>query len=274
MQRDIGAHVKGCDVCQRKSKYKPKRAPVVKRPVLSEPFEDVAVDIVGPLAKGRGGCRFLLTYVCLATRWPEAVPLRSVTSQVVEEALVSIFSKTSIPERMMTDQGSQFCSRTLKQVCELFGVQQIRTSPYHPETNGAVERMHGNFQRILGKCVENVHEWVGQVPYVLFILRQMPHADSGFSPFDLVYGFRVRTPLEALYYGLHEASYEKMNMCSWVRHMAERLELMRDCAEAKLLKGKKSRLRLANKGTKLREFGVGDKVLYRIPGWSCKLADS
>ncbi len=55
--------MRGCGVCQRKSKYKPKRAPVVERPVLSEPFEDVAVDIVGPLAKGKGGCRFLLTYV-------------------------------------------------------------------------------------------------------------------------------------------------------------------------------------------------------------------
>ncbi len=59
--------------------------------------------------------------------------------------------------------------------------------------------------------------------YVLFILRQMSHADSGVSPFDLVYGFRVRTPLEALYYGLHDSSYEKMDVCSWVRNIAERL---------------------------------------------------
>ncbi len=56
MQRDISAHCRGCVICQRKSKYKPKRAPVVERPVLSEPFEDVAVDIVGPLEKGKGGC--------------------------------------------------------------------------------------------------------------------------------------------------------------------------------------------------------------------------
>ncbi len=164
---DIRAHCQGCDICQRNSKYKPKRAPVV----LSEPFEDVAVDIVGPLEKGKGGYRFMLTYVCLATRWPEAVPLRSITSQAVAEALVLIFSRTSIPERMMTDQGSQFCSRALKQVCELLGVQQVRTSPYHPETNGAIERMHGTFQRILGKCVESGRDWVRQVPYVLFVLR-------------------------------------------------------------------------------------------------------
>ena len=102
----------------------------------------------------------------------------------------------------------------------------------------------------------------------------MPHADSGFSPFDLVYGFKVRTPLEALYYGLYEADYDKLDVFEWVRNMAERLELMRDCAEVKMLKGKESRMKLVDKGTKLREFVVGDKVLYRIPGLSCKLADS
>ncbi len=62
-----------------------------------------------------------------------------------------------------------------------------------------VERMHGTFKSILGKCSASGLDWVGQINYVLFVLRQMPHADSEFSPFDLVYGFRVRTPLEALY---------------------------------------------------------------------------
>ncbi len=102
----------------------------------------------------------------------------------------------------------------------------------------------------------------------------MPHSDSGFSPFDLVYGFRVRTPLDALYHGLFEVDSEKLNVCEWVSNMAERLELMRDCAAVKMMKGKESRLMLMNRGTKLREFEVGSKVLYRIPGLNCKLADS
>ncbi len=110
---------------------------------------------------------------CLTTRWPEAVPLRTITARSVAEGLWSIFVRTSIPERILTDQGSQFCSRLVKELCALIGIEKVQTSPYHPQTNGAVERMHGTFKAILGKCKEAELDWVGQVNFVLFVLRQI-----------------------------------------------------------------------------------------------------
>ncbi len=95
----------------------------------------------------------MLTCVCMATRWPEAVPLRSITAKAVAEGLWSIFSRTAIPEKILSDQGVQFCSRLVKELCSLLGIESVRTSPYHPETNGTVERMHGTMKSILGKCV-------------------------------------------------------------------------------------------------------------------------
>ncbi len=73
--------------------------------------------------------------------------------------------------------------------------------------------MHGTFKSISGKCVDDGIDWVGQVNFVLFVLRQMPHADSGYSPFDLVFGFRVRTPtpLDALYHGLFEVECKDLS---------------------------------------------------------------
>ena len=274
MGKELAEHCSSCTLCQFKSKYRPRKAPAVERPMLTEPFESVAVDLVGPLPKGRGGNRYLLTCICLATRWPEAVPLRSVTAKAVAEGLWSIFSRTAIPEKILSDQGAQFCSRLVKELCELLGIERLRTSPYHPETNGTVERMHGTMKGILGKCIAEGLDWVDQVCYVLYVLRQMPHADSGFSPFDLVFGFRVRTPLDALYHGLYEVKSKELGVCEWVRGMAERLELMRDCAALKMAKGKESRMRLLNKGSKLREFEVGSLVLSRVPGMHCNLADS
>ncbi len=115
----------------------------MERPLLSEPFEAVAVDLVGPLPKGKGGNRFLLTCVCLATRWPEAVPLRGISAKAVAEGLWTIFSRTSVPEKMLSDQGDQFCGRVVTELSKMLGIERVRTSPYHPQTNGTVERFHG-----------------------------------------------------------------------------------------------------------------------------------
>ncbi len=150
------------------------------------------------------------------------------------------------------------------QLCEQLGIDKVRTSPYHPETNGAVERMHGTMKSILGKCIDDGLDWVEQLCF----------ADSGYSPFDMVYGFRVRTPLDALYHGLYEVEAERLNVCEWVTRMAERLENVRDSAALGVAKGKESRLQYLNRGTKMREFKEGDLVLYRVPGRTCKLSDS
>ncbi len=77
----------------------------------------------------------------------------------------------------------------VKHLCRLLKIEKPRTSPYHPQTNRMVERMHGTLKGVLGRCAEEKVDWVGQVPLVLYVLRQMPHSDSGFSPFDLVLGF-------------------------------------------------------------------------------------
>ncbi len=274
MVKEVGEHCKSCEVCQRKNKHTPRRALAVERPLLSEPFEAVAVDLVGPLPKGKGGNRFLLTCVCLATRWPEAVPLRGISAKAVAEGLWTIFSRTSVPEKMLSDQGGQFCGRVVTELSKMLGIERVLTSPYHPQTNGTVERFHGTLKSILGKCVDEGKDWVEQLSFALFVMRQMPHADSGFSPFDLVYGFRVRTPLDALYSGLFEIESRELDVCGWVREMAEKLELMTDCAELKMAKNKEGRMRYLNRGCKTREFVAGDLVLYRIPGMQCKLSDS
>ncbi len=70
------------------------------------------------------------------------------------------------------------------------------------------------------------------------------------------FGFRVRTPLDILYHGLYEADSKELNVCEWVRGMAEELEKMRDCAAVKMMKGRVSRMEYVNRGSKLRSFEV------------------
>ena len=119
MSTDVDNYIKSCDSCLRYNKAGNRTVRMVERPVITEPFEMIAVDIVGPLPKGKGGAKYLLTMICLASRWPEALPLRTMTATEVAEGLVGIFAKTGLPTRLLTDQGKSFMSRVCKRMCEL-----------------------------------------------------------------------------------------------------------------------------------------------------------
>ncbi len=109
---------------------------MIERPIISVPFESIALDIVEPLPKGKGGMRYLLTGCCMATQWPDAVPLKNATATAVAEDCMTIFSWTGLPLRILTGQGAQFVSKLLKQMSELFGKKTVTTTPYRPQGNG------------------------------------------------------------------------------------------------------------------------------------------
>ena len=78
-----------------------------------------------------------------ATRYPEAVAMRSVDAEHVAEELVRLFSRVGIPKEILTNQGTNFTSELLAEMYRLLHIDDLRTSPYHPQTDGMVERFNG-----------------------------------------------------------------------------------------------------------------------------------
>ena len=117
MGQDIIQYCRSCPSCQQCKKSPARKVPMQERAVMSEPFESMAFDIVGPMPKGKGGCRFLLTAICMASRWPEAIPLRSITAKAVALGMVDIFARTGIPLQLISDQGAQFIGSVVTQLC-------------------------------------------------------------------------------------------------------------------------------------------------------------
>ncbi len=278
MVKDVQDYCQSCETCKRHSNYGPRRAPMMPRPVLTEPFESVALDIVGPLEKGKGGCQYLLTCICLASKWPDAVPLRVITTKSVAHAMWEVFSRIGIPQQILTDCGAQFMAKAMKELCTLMGVDKLKTTPYHPESNGSIERMHRTLKSIIRKTIESRKDWVQQVPYAVFSLRSLPLEGHGFTPFDLVHGFRQRTPLEAVYHNLVEQQGEQQQqqllVSEWVDRMASTMEAMRETAALGAAKCAEQRKKQHDKSTRLRSFSRGDLVWYRIPGMHNKLGES
>ncbi|GFO29327.1 gypsy retrotransposon integrase-like protein 1 [Plakobranchus ocellatus] len=138
MYREINKYVKSCHICQKCSKKGPatSRAPLQKMPVITTPFHRLAIDLVGPLAKSDRGHRFILTVVDVATRWVEAVALKETTTEMVAEALLTIYARLGIPKEVLSDHGPQFISDLMNQVCRVMGIKHVYSSIFHPSSNG------------------------------------------------------------------------------------------------------------------------------------------
>ncbi len=271
---DIVKFVKSCDVCLRINQSGNKKALMVQRPVLTQPFESVAVDLVGPLPKGKRGSRFMFTYICLSSRWPEALPMRTASAQEAAQCFLQIISCTSIPLKVLSDRGTVFLSKLMDNLSTLLGVHTIQSSPYRPQSNGVVERLHGTLKPMLAKAIDSGIDWVDFLPMALFAIRQVPNRDLGFSPHMLVYGREVIGPLDLLYHGWSEKSLQCMDVESWLLKLNDQLGVIHDMATSKEATANESRAISYNKGKTDRTLNVGDKVLVRIPGLHSSLQAS
>ena len=274
MGQEIIQFCRSCPVCQTCSKQKARKVPMVERCVMSEPFETMAFDIVDPFPKGKGGCRFLLTAVCMASRWPEAIPLRSITAKAVSVGMMEIFATTGIPLQLITDQGAQFVGALVSQLCKGLHIDRIQTTPYHPEGNGVVERMHGTLGAMLTKAAKEGMDWVGQIPFALFALRAAPNRDTLFSPFELVMGRKVRTPLDIMHQGWAQVDFEELNTDEWADWLVGRLESWHDVMRDRGEDASKKRKEGFDKKSVERVLEEGDLVLCRVPGMTPKLQEA
>ncbi|KAG6935241.1 Pr gag-pro-pol, partial [Chelydra serpentina] len=112
--------------------------------------------------------------------------LRSITARTIAGELVKVFARVGLPREILTDQGTNFTSRLLQQVCELLGIKQLRTSVYHPQTDGLVERFNRTLKAMLRKFPpEELRQWDQLLPPLLLAVREVPQSSTKFSPFEL-----------------------------------------------------------------------------------------
>jgi transposase InsO family protein len=157
-------------------------------------FGHIHVDLVGPLPPSNG-FRYILTVVDRFTRWPEAWPLDNMSAYAVAQLLMANWiSRFGVPDTITTDQGRQFESDLFQVLLSSFGIQHARTSPYHPQSNGMVERFHRTLKAAL-TAHESPH-WSTKLPVVLLALRNTVKPDIGQTPAELVYGTTLRLPGE------------------------------------------------------------------------------
>ena len=268
LQSDVRIFCRSCSTCQFHSKTKPAKVPLVNLPVINEPFSRVALDIVGPLEKSARGNRFILVSIDLATKYPDAVPLKKIDSDTVAEAMLEIYARVGLPQEILHDQGKNFMSSVMRKFNQLLRIKSINTTPYNPRCNGTCEAFNKVFKQMIRKVVNDEPQfWDKFLQPLLFAYREVPQCSTGFSPFELLFGHTVRGPLFLLKERILEdvTDPEQVPITEHVMKMREKIREYMNISNdnEKFMKIKEKAY--YDKLCRQRSLKSGDKVLLLLP---------
>ncbi|GFX86066.1 hypothetical protein TNCV_2403621 [Trichonephila clavipes] len=269
---DVEEFVKTCDSCQRVGKPRDKaKAPLKLVPIISEVFSKINIDAVGPLPVSTKQNRYLITSICVASKYPEAIPVESITSPNVIDALLSIFSRIGFPREIQSDLGTSFTSELTTTFFNKFGIKVTRSSVSHPQSN-AVERVHRTIKRVIkALCVESGEDWEGVLPLALFSLRTVAHESTGFSPTELVMGKNLRTPQTLVYEEWMEEGNTSQSVVEYILQLNNRLKRCQDIAITRMKECQLKRKTWYDRDVVERKFVEGDLVMVLVTSKQNKL---
>ncbi|MGH0122279.1 UNVERIFIED_CONTAM: hypothetical protein FKN15_040606, partial [Acipenser sinensis] len=265
IRKTVEHFCKSCPTCQRTSPRPHLRAPLKPMPIIDVPFERIAMDFVGPLSRSARGHEYVLVILDYATRYPEAIPLRNMASKTVAKELVQVFSRVGIPREILTDQGTPFINRLMQDLCATLRIKPIRTSVYHPQTDGLVERFNKTLKAMLRKVIgKDGKDWDLLLPYLMFAVREVPQASTGFSPFELLYGRQPRGILDIAKETWECQTSRGRNVVDYIVQMQDRIERVTPIVREHLEKAQNRQAFHYNKTVRLHVLNPGDQVHYLL----------
>jgi hypothetical protein len=197
MAKQVREWARQCVACQRAKAHQHVHTKPEKIEMPGRRFSHLHVDLVGPLPPSEGHTH-LFTIVDRATRWPEAIPLRSTSAAACATALFHNWvARFGVPDTITSDRGPQFTSQLWSELCQILNIKHNMTTAYHPESNGMVERMHRRLKDALRARASSA-SWLPDLPWVLLGLRTTPREDTGSSAAEAVFGSTLTVPGEFL----------------------------------------------------------------------------
>ena len=173
-------------------KAKPQIPPM--EPILcTEPLDLVHIDYVSMEVtvgmKEKPVVKNVLVIEDHFTHYTQAYVTNNHTTRTTAHVLYEFFSVLGFPRRLMSHKASEFRGQVILELCDLLGVTKIRRSPYHPQTNGTIKRVHQTLRRMIAKMdPEKRAKWPLHVGPILIAYNAMRSLITGYSPYFLMFG--------------------------------------------------------------------------------------
>ncbi len=165
---------------------------------VGQPFEKVGIDVLGPFPTSGGGMKNIIVAVDYLTKWAETRALPSATAKDAADFFVrDIVLRHGTPENVVTDCRKCFMSAFMQEVMKIMGAQHRSTTPYHPQSNGLVERLNHTLADMMSMYVNSAHsDWDVILPYITFAYNTSRQESTGRTPFFLLYGREAKLPID------------------------------------------------------------------------------
>ena len=266
MSKDIWYFCRSCDACQRYKGSKKYGHHHGKMKLFSatRPFQQISVDIVGPLPMTDSGYRYIVTAMDKFSRYCMMIPVGDIKALTVLKALEDWFSTFGPPESILSDNGSQFTSKLYKHYNKTNKTKILYTSTYHPECNGQIERFHRWMKERLALIgfdsglhfEDGSDDWSTYLNVIQYKYNTSPNRMTSYTPFDIIFGFSPFTPLNM--------EFDPALPQDYIDYMIQRMAIIR--GDAKLVQKAYDEIRKKSydKKRKKNDLAVGDLVLYDV----------
>ena len=192
MRNDVTEFVKKCEACQR-NKRSYIRIPLQPQCIPPRLFHTVTMDVVGPVPPSLYQERYILVVQDLLTRWVEFAPMRQTdTPTIINHFMTVWITRYGVPERVLTDRGSNFVGELARAFYQAFGIPKANTTAYRPQGNGANERMHQELTKFFSIYLEDHSRtrWRFLLNDARYAYNTAYHTALKMSPYEAVFGMR------------------------------------------------------------------------------------
>ena len=268
MEQDAKHYCSSCVVCARANDPRQKwRAPLVETSRPGAPWHDVSVDLMGPFGRTatERGNRYVLVALDLFTKSVELAAIPNKSAETVARALCDIvICRHGIPESLLTDRGLEFDNQHMTMLADALGIDKKRISAFHPQANGAVERVNQTLGSLLRRNAQEFEgSWDTQLGLVRFQYMSVPHSVTGLSPFFLTYGRHPRCP--AAVQRQDGATRHSGSESAWAKGLVKELEKAHQSVMAREDQIRQKRVERSQKSAHCMQYEKGDRVFIKIP---------
>lgn len=256
MGKMIKQYVLNCQQCRLNKQTKHTKEKLILTETPGTSFETVSIDTVGPMRLSNYH-RYILTIQCELTKYVVACPMEAKDARTVAKTLVEQFIlRYGHFKILKSDRGTEFTNQLMSEVCQLLDIKQIFSTPYHHETLGSIERNHRVLNEfLLNYCKDN--QWDTWIPYFTFAYNTTPHVDTGYTPYELIFGKLPYLPND-----VRSNENKLYNIDDYISELRERLKFSLQKAKHYLEKSKHSRIQKNTYSNQI-ELEIGDLVLVK-----------